>query len=406
VSLSQEHTRDVTREPSPFPGISRNVYLLALVSLFTDLSSEMIYPLVPLFLSGQLGAPVAVIGLIEGIAESTASLFKWVSGAWSDRLAMRKPFLLVGYGLAAVTKPLMALAFAWPLVLVARVLDRLGKGLRGGPRDALIGDSVAPEVRGRSFGFHRSGDSIGAVLGPLLAIAVLGLFHGSFRTAFVVAFVPGFLSTLLILPVREVRPPVKVRAASSIWRLGAGNPALRRFLVVVFVFAIGNSSDMFLILRASQLGVGSTTAVLMFALASFLNVLSSYPAGIASDRLGRKGVLITGFLLFAGVYFGFGMASSPALLWGLFAVYGVYLGLTDGVTKALIVDFTPQGERGAALGLQAAVLGICTLPASVIAGALWQYGGPAWTFLYGAATAIGAALLLAYFLTSGKLKAG
>ena len=396
-SIIPKNTIDATQEPSPFRGISRNVYLLSLVSLFTDLSSEMIYPLVPLFLSTILGAPVAVIGAIEGIAETTASLLKWVSGGLSDRLGTRKPFVLAGYGLAAVSKPLLALAFAWPMVLGARVLDRFGKGVRGSARDALLADSTTSEVRGRAYGFHRSGDSIGAVFGPLVAVAILAYFHNSFRTAFLIAFVPGVLSTLLILPVHE---PARERKPGPLfqWKQsGTSSPGLRGFLLATFVFGIGNSSDMFLILRANQLGASNITAVLMFACCNVLNVLSSYPAGIVSDRLGRKRVLITGFLLFAGVYLGFGLAGDLRTVWVLFAAYGVYQGLTDGIGKALIVDLVPASERGAALGLQATVLGLCTLPASLIAGFLWQYAGPAAAFLFGAGAALTATVVMAVF---------
>lgn len=398
--MSQSTQSDLAREPSPFPGISRNVYLLSLVSLFTDVSSEMVYPLVPLFLSKVLLAPVAVIGIIEGLAEATASIFKWISGALSDRWGARKPFLLTGYGLAALTKALMSVAWVWPIVLAARVLDRFGKGLRGSPRDALLAASCEPQARGRAFGFQRSGDSIGAVVGPLVAVAILAWMHDSFRTAFLIAFVPGVLGTLLILLVRE--PPLR-KQPGPIFRggaFGSANPRLRRFLLVTFLFSIGNSSDMFLILRANQLGATTSIAVLMFAACNAMNVLSSYPAGIVSDRLGRKRVLIAGFLLFAGVYLGFGFAGGASTLWILFAFYGVYQGLTDGVAKALIVDIVPEAERGAALGAQATVTGICTLPASIIAGLLWQYLGPLATFLLGFATSLCAAALLAIFEVS------
>ena len=382
------------RDSSPFAGISRNVYLLSAVSLFTDFSSEMIYPLVPLFLANVLRAPVAAIGLIEGVAESTAGLLKFVSGALSDRLGRRKPLVFLGYGLAALSKPLLALAYSWPFVLAARVLDRFGKGVRGSPRDALIADSTAPELRGRAFGFHRSGDSIGAVLGPLAALAILWLLHNNYRAAFLIAFIPGAVATLLILPVRDsVKPP-----RPGPWlalRLRGADPALLRFLAAIVIFSIGNSSDMFLILRANQLGAASTTAVLLFAVANLLNVLTSYPAGIVSDRFGRKRVLVAGYLLFAAVYLGFGAAGSVTPLWGLYAVYGAYLGLTDGVAKAFIVDLVPASERGSALGLQATAVSACTLPASLIAGWLWQAVAPAAPFLYGGIAALIAAGVLA-----------
>lgn len=383
-------------EPSPISGISRNVFLLSWVSMLTDVSSEMVYPLVPLFLTGVLAAPAWAVGLIEGVAEATASIFKWVFGAISDRTGKRKPFCIAGYGLAAITKPLLAVATGWPLVLLARVLDRYGKGMRGSPRDALIADSTTPELRGRAFGFHRSADSIGAVGGPLLAILLLRWLSGNFRTAFLIAGIPGILSTLLLLPVRE---PKVVPTRRPLFSLAAAreNPALRRFLLISFLFAAGNSSDMFLILRAKQLGAGVTTAVLMFALCNLLSVVSSYPAGIASDRLGRRGILALGFLLFSGIYLAFGVISGVGMAWGLFAAYGVYQGLTNGVTRALVVDLVGSEDRGKALGLQAAVTGAGALLASVIAGMLWQWMAPGAAFIYGAVTAAVAALLMFRF---------
>ncbi len=381
------------RDDSRRPGISRNVWLLSAVSLFTDLSSEMIYPLVPLFLRTVLHAPVNVIGLIEGIAESTAGFLKFVSGALSDRWGKRKPLVLSGYALAAFTKPLLAAAHAWPVVLLARGLDRFGKGVRGSPRDAILAGSAPPELRGRAFGLHRSADSIGAVLGPLAALFILSVLHEDYRFAFLIAFVPGLVSTLLILPVRDVVAERRTAPLIS-FRFRAAHPALRRFLLVTLVFSIGNSSDMFLILRANQLGAAGTTAVLLFAVSNALNVISSYPAGVVSDRLGRKRVLIAGFTVFALVYFGFGLAGSADPLWLLFAVYGVYLGLTEGVGRAYIVDLVPVSELGSALGMQAMVVSVCTLPASILAGWLWQAIGPAAPFLYGAVMALAAVLLL------------
>jgi MFS family permease len=380
-------------EPSPVPGISRNVLLLSAVSLLTDVSSEMVYPLVPLFLSDVLGAPASIVGVIEGFAEATASIFKWVFGALSDRLGKRKPFCLSGYGLAAFTKPLLAVASAWPLVLCARVLDRFGKGLRGSPRDALIADSTPPDLRGRAFGFHRSGDSVGAVCGPLLAVLLLSVLSGNYRAVFLIAFVPGLLSTFLILPVRERKAAARPGPLLSL-SVARENPALRRFLLITLLFAIGNSSDMFLILRAKQLGASSTTSVLLFTVCNLMNVVSSYPAGILSDRLGRKGILVFGFLLFSGIYLSFGLAAGVGSLWLLFPAYGLYLGLTDGVSKALLVDLVSREERGAALGLQAAITGLSALPASVVAGLLWQRVGPGAAFAYGAITAAIAGLLM------------
>jgi MFS family permease len=379
------------------PRLPRNVLLLSGVSLLTDLSSELVYPLVPLFLSTTLAAPASIVGIIEGIAEATASLLKFFSGALSDRWGRRKPFCLAGYALAAFTKPLLALAAAWPVVLIARVLDRFGKGLRGSPRDALIADSTPPDLRGRAFGFHGSADSIGAVAGPLLALLWLSTRPGDYRTAFVLAFIPGALSTLLVLPVRDIKPAAAPpRPILSLDVVRRSDPTLRRFLLITLLFAIGNSSDMFLILRAQQLGGSATTTVLLFAAYNLATVLCSYPAGILSDRLGRKGVLAFGFFLFAGVYLGVATARGVASLWALFPLYGLFHALTDGVSRAFIVDLVPSSDRGAALGLQAAMTGVAAFPASLVAGLLWDKLGPSAAFLYGAATASVAGVLMLF----------
>jgi MFS family permease len=370
---------DAAREPSLIPGVSRNVFLLGIVSLCTDVSTEMIYPLVPLFLTRVLGAPVAIVGVIEGLAEATASTFKGISGWVSDRVGKRRPLVLAGYGLAALTKPLLALAAGWPLVLTARVLDRFGKGLRGSPRDALIADSSEEALRGRAFGFHRSTDQAGAVIGPLLALPLLALFGGNFRA----------LCVAVLVAVRETGRGAAARELPR-FRLRETEPAFRRFLAVMLVFTIGNSSDMFLILRAQQLGMGTREIVLLFAAFNAVYVLAAYPAGVVSDRIGRRSVLGAGLAVFAAVYAGFGVARGPAAVWALFLVYGLYQGLTDGTTRAFIVDLVGPEHRATALGIFAMAVGLATFPASVIAGALWQKLGPPAPFFFGAVTAAAA----------------
>ncbi|HEY1204435.1 MAG: MFS transporter [Bryobacteraceae bacterium] len=378
---------DPAAEPSPVPGVSRNVFILGLVSLATDASSEMIYPLVPLFLTSVLGAPVAIVGVIEGLAEATASVLKGVSGWLSDRIGRRRPLVLAGYGLAAISKPLLALATGWPLVLAARVLDRFGKGVRNSPRDALIGDSSPEGLRGRAFGFHRATDQIGAVIGPLLALALLALFHQNLRALFVAAFVPAALGVAILTAVRETGRGPSPDAAPPRFRLRGTPAAFRRFLAVMLLFTLGNSSDMFLILRARQLGIGTGAVVLLFAVYNAVYAAASYPAGVISDRIGRKRVMVAGLAVFALVYAGFGLARGPGWVWLLFAVYGLYQGLTDGTSRALVVDLVSPGLRATALGVYAMATGLAALPASVIAGLLWQKVGPAAPFLYGAATA-------------------
>jgi MFS family permease len=378
---------DPAREKSPVPGVSRNVFILGLVSLCTDASTEMIYPLIPVFLTRVLGAPVAMVGVIEGLAEATASALKGVSGWLSDRFGRRRPLVLAGYSLAALTKPLLAAAAGWPLVLGARVLDRFGKGLRGSPRDALIADSTEESLRGRAFGFHRSTDQAGAVIGPLLALPLLGLFHQNLRLLFVAALVPAALGVAILTAVRETGRGASPGAAPPRFRLRGTEPAFRRFLLVMLLFTIGNSSDMFLILRAQQLGMSARHVVLLFALFNAVYVASAYPSGVISDRVGRKRVMMAGLAVFALVYAGFGLANGPVWVWVLFSVYGLYQGLTDGISRALVVDLVSPEHRATALGLYAMTTGLFAFPASVIAGLLWQRIGPAAPFFLGSVTA-------------------
>ncbi len=407
-------TADPARQPSPIRGISRNVFLLGLVSLCTDASTEMIYPLIPLFLTATLHAPVSVLGLIEGLAEATASLLKGFSGWFSDRIGRRRPLVLAGYGLAALTKPLLALAAGWPLVLGARVLDRFGKGLRGTPRDALIADSSEENLRGRAFGFHRSTDQAGAVIGPLLALPLLALFHQNFRAVFVAAFLPAAIGVAFLTAVRETgRGPGAGRAGGAGLRPAHPTPApasgadlrpahrpptspvFRRFLVVMLLFALGNSSDTFLLLRARQLGFSTRDIVLVFAAYNATYVLSAWPAGILSDRIGRRRVMAAGLVIFALVYSGFGIAAGPAAIWAAFLVYGLYQGLTDGTARAFVVDLVGPERRATALGIYSTALGLAAFPASLIAGLLWQHLGPPAAFFYGSLTAALAALAFA-----------
>jgi MFS family permease len=372
--------------------IPRNVLLLGLVSLFTDMSSEMLYPITPIFLTKILGASPAIVGIIEGAAESTASLLKIWSGWLSDRRGVRRPFVLAGYGISALTRPMLAMAYGWPMVLAARVLDRFGKGIRGAPRDALIADSVDPEFRGRAFGFHRSMDQTGAVIGPLIGMGLLAAFHDNLRWVFLIAFIPSAISTLIVLIVRDRKRPVGESAPPRLTFAGL-SPQFRHFLVVVAIFSIGNSSDVFLILRAQQLGYSATTVIGMFALFNIVYVLSAYPAGILSDRIPRRFLFTAGLVIFALVYAGFAVIHNARWLWGLFPIYGLYMGLTDGVSRAIVSDLVDAAHRGSALGLHAAVLGFAAFPASAAAGVLWSKFGPPAPFYTGALCAFLAAML-------------
>ncbi len=390
-----------TGEGSPVPGVHRNVLRLGGVSFFTDVSSEMIYPLVPIFLTSVLGAPLAIVGAIEGLAESTASVMRLVSGWLSDRIGRRKPFVLVGYALAVVGKPLLALAFHWPTAMFARFVDRFGKGVRSSPRDALIGQWTDPATRGRAFGFHRAADTAGAVVGPLTALALLALLGENYRLLFVLAVIPGLMGVLLLRGVgeRHASPAEAASGPPQRWTDFGGR--YYAFLFLCLLFAVGNSSDAFLILRARDVGLSVSEAVLAYVLYNAVYAVLSLPAGVASDRLGRRAVIGLGFAIFAVVYFGFALVDAGGYVWGLFAVYGVYMAMTEGVGRALVTDFVGARWRGTALGLYQGSMGLMLLLSSIFAGVLWDRIGPAAPFMLGGSTAALAAVL-AFPLLPGR----
>ena len=372
-------------------GLPPNVFRLGLVSFFADVSSEMLYPLIPIFLTTVLGAPVAVVGLIEGLAEGTASVLKSVSGWWSDRVRRRKPLIFGGYALSAVSKPLLGIALGWPFALVARVLDRVGKGVRDAPRDSVLADSIDQRYRGKAFGWHRGMDSLGAVVGPLIALALLAALHGDIRSILLLAFVPGVAGALLVLLVRD-KARVPRTSEPPALRLLPG--AFRSYVAVWGLFALTNSSDVFLILRARSLGFSTLTVVLAYTVYNLVYALASPVLGGLSDRVGRRRILRLGLLVFAAVYVGFAFARQGWMIWVLFAVYGVYIAATDGVGKALAVDLVPDTVRGTAVGVFGTVSGVAAVLASIVAGLLWDKVGPAAPFVYGAAGAVLAAALL------------
>jgi MFS family permease len=385
------------------PGVKRPVFFLGIVSFLTDISSEMIYPLIPLFLTSTLGAPVAAVGLIEGVAESTASLTKGISGWISDRLRVRKPLVVAGYGLSAIAKPILAAAQVWPAALGARFVDRLGKGVRTAPRDALVADVTPAGQRGRAFGFHRSADTLGAVIGPAIGLGLLYIADENYRVVFLLAFIPAALGVAFLAFVRD-RPSEQAQSrphAASPTRLGG---RFYIFLAVSFLFAIGNSSDAFLILRGANLGLTDTAVVGAYILFNAVYALTATPAGVVSDRLGRRNVIASGYVLFSLVYFGFGLASGGAAVWLLFAVYGFYMALTEAVGRAFVVDFVPSEARGTALGVYTGALGVTVLLSSVIAGLLWDEVGPSAPFVFGGITSLAALVLLLALLprTAGR----
>ena len=385
-----------------FKGITGNVLILGLVSFFTDVSSEMIYPLLPLFLTTVLGAGPAFLGVIEGVAESTASLLKLFSGIVSDRLKGRQKLVLSGYTVSACARPLIALAASPVAVLWIRFFDRVGKGIRTSPRDALIADSVQPAMRGKAFGFHRSMDHAGALVGPLIATVLLTFFVSDVRAVFWLAAIPGLLAVCLIaLRVRDVQ---RKRGENGRFMLIVPKGRLRTYLLILFLFTLGNSSDAFLLLKAGQLGVSPVRIPLLWTFFHLVKMLSSMPFGALSDRVGRRVVIVSGWGVYALAYAGFALATAELHIWLLFAFYGLFYGLTEGVEKALLVDIAAPAERGGAFGWYNFAIGFGALPASLLFGYIWQNKGSQAAFIFGAVLATLAALLLALLLNSGKNK--
>ena len=392
---------------STLRSLPRNVWVLSLTSFLRDVASEMLVHLLPLFLANVLSVRTGVIGLIEGIAETTSSLMKIYSGWLSDKWGKRKNLTVAGYGLAALATPLLLVARSWPGVLLFRFLDRLGKGIRTAPRDALITDSVHPDQRGISFGLHRAADSAGAFVGLLLAMVIVWrsqanailLNEETFRKVVTWALVPSFLAVLVVaLGVREIARQRTAEAPHL--TLSGFEPRFLRFLVVIVLFTLGNSTDAFLILRAQTAGSSVVMVLAMLALFNLIYALLSAPVGALSDRVDRRLVIVGGWLLYALVYLGFAGASQTWQFWLLYAAYGAYYALTEGVAKAFLADVVPGERRGTAYGVYNAAIGLTALPASVLAGVLWQgVGGwtglgPAAPFLFGGSLALVAAVLL------------
>jgi MFS family permease len=389
----------------PRPRLGRTVKALGTVSFLTDVSSEMIYPLLPLFLAGTLGASAGMVGVVEGAAESVSAGLKLASGWWSDRVGRRKPLVVTGYVLASIARPLMAVAQSAAHVLAIRVTDRVGKGVRTAPRDALIADSVDAAIRGRAFGFHRAADHAGAVVGPLIAWGLLQ--HGglSMRAVFALAAIPAALAVItVIVAVREPRPAER-HARIETPRLTTALD--RRFwlvLAVLFLFTLGNSTDAFLLLRASELGVPAALIPVLWAMLHVVKAGASIPGGALSDRFGRRPLLVAGWLLYAGVYLALGVAGMAWQAWMLFAVYGVYFGLTEGVEKALVADLVPPHRRGAAFGWFNLAIAAGALPSSVLFGVVWDAYGARTAFGMGAAFALTAAIGLQAVLRTRAIR--
>jgi len=402
-------------------GMPRTVVALGLVSFFTDMSSEMIYPLLPLFLSSVLGAGALSLGIIEGVAESTAALLKAVSGWWSDKVRRRKPLVFAGYSLSGAVRPLIGLAGAWPTVLLLRFGDRVGKGLRSAPRDALIAGATDVSMRGRAYGFHRAMDHAGAVLGPLIAMALLSTGLLSMRGVFLAAAIPAVVVVALILAgVKEPdgpagdglqggpRPPFPgaPQAAATVPRENPGaetgsrvtldqlGPGYRKLLLAVLVFTLGNSTDAFLLLRLSDLGVDAGQVAFIWAVHSLIRMGAAWVGGNLGDRLGHRTMILCGWVFYALVYMAFTVADHPSAAIGVFLLYGVYFGFTEPTEKALVASMVPARLHGTAFGFYHGAIGLAALPASLLFGAVWKLVSVEAAFAVGAGLALLAALLL------------
>ena len=384
-----------------FTGISRDTVLLAFASLFADISTEMLYPILPIFLTQVLRASGGVVGLVEGVAQATQNIVQGFSGWLSDKLRKRKALALAGYFLAAMAKPLMGLSQTWPQLLAGRFMDRLGTGTRSAPRDALVAASVAEENRGRAFGLEGFGDNLGAFLGPLLAILLVSSFHFNFRWIFYLALVPGLLAFSMTLLVRETAAAVPVEAKmKTSWRQLP--ESYWKYLLVTALFGIGNSSNSFLILRSRDAGASIMLTILIYAGFNLVAALISYPAGSLSDKFGRKRILLLAFLVFFVAYVGFAVTKTTAGIAFVFIFYGLFQGIFRSVGKAFAADFVPQHLRASGVGWYSTTVGLLGLVASIVAGQLWDRIGHAAVFYFGACSAIAGSIGLLVLLPARR----
>ncbi len=378
-----------------FTSLPRTVIALGLVSLFNDASGEIIYPLLPLFLVDTLGASKTFVGLVEGLAESVSSLLKLPAGWYSDRLEKRKGVVILGYSIASLIRPCLALATMASQVLALRFIDRLGKGLRSAPRDAMIADAAPPESRGMAFGFHRAMDHSGAIVGSLVAAWLVSIFQSDYRRIFWVAAIPGLITlVILIFLVREEprSPESKADKTNLSFDLSGFSSEFKQVLGVVFLFTLSNSSDAFLLLRAKQSGISNAMIPLLWAALHVSKALSSIIGGGLADRFGKRRLILSGMILYALIYIGFALTTSTLLVWILFLIYGIYFGLCEGAEKALIADLVNPKMRGTAYGLYNFVIGVGALPASLLLGWLWQQFGASTALLVSAGISLAAAV--------------
>lgn len=360
-----------------------NIILLGITSLLTDISSEMIYPILPIYLVVRLGVSPAILGLIEGMAESVASLLKVFSGYFSDRIKKRLPFAILGYASSTLGKLFLYISTSWSYVLVGRVIDRFGKGLRTAPRDALIAESAARHKKGAAFGLHRAMDTLGASIGVLGAYFLITYYKGNLKDIFLFSLIPALLGIGFLFLVKEKKLEAKSSSEKLQFKWRSLDKRLKFFLIFTFIFTLGNSSNQFLLLRAKNLGSTVSGVILFYLVYNIVYASAVYPVSRLSDRLGRKKILVLGYLFYGLVYLGFALNRSLNMLWLLFGIYGLYMGFTEGVEKALVADIAPSDLRSTTIGLHATLVGIGLLPASLFAGMLWKFLGPSAPFYFG-----------------------
>ncbi|HOE24717.1 MAG TPA: MFS transporter [Bacteroidales bacterium] len=381
-------------------GFERNILFTGLTSFLTDTSVKMIYSVMPMFLM-SIGASKASLGLIEGVAESTASLIKALSGFWSDRIGRNKPFMLIGYAISAIVLPLYAFVISPMQVLFLRFTERIGKGIRTAPRDSLIAASVTNNETGKGFGLQKAMDNSGAIAGPLMAFALLSLFPDNYRLIFLIAGIPAIAGIFVIIfGIKEVK-----KNKSELLQKFRFTDYPKRywfFLAIIFVFTLGNSTDALLLVKANEAGIKVAFIPLVYLITSLVSVIAAIPAGTLSDRIGKEKLLVAGFLIYAVVYLFFGLNVGEGALFVLFALYGLYSAATDGIQKAFVADVTDANKKGTALGIYNALLGITLLPASLIAGILYDRVNSSIPFLFGAAMALLATIMMAVYMITGR----
>ena len=383
-------------------GLGRNIIILGLVSLFTDLSSQMVFPLIPLYLV-TIGASAWVVGLVEGAAETTASLLKVFSGYWSDKIRKRKPFVLTGYSLSTFTKPLFALASSWPFVFIIRVVERIGKGIRTAPRDAIIAESSDVSSRGKAYGFHRAMDGIGSISGAVIAFILLPIL--GFRNIFLLAFIPGVIAVLCVLFLKEKDKSPKLEKDKLSFKVSLKELPinLKIFIIVSTIFTLGHFGYAFILLKARNIGLANDTAIFLYVVFYIVYTLFIIPAGILSDKIGRKPVIILGYGLFAVTAFGLIFSSQMIVILLMFVIYGIFYALIDGVQRAFVVDLSPPKLKATALGTFHTAIGIVALPGGLIAGILWDKISPTGTFTYAIILTL-FSLIMFLFVKNNKVK--